>query len=110
MCGLLRLQGRFIPVRHAGQALVLGLVWGWLPCGLVYSVLVMSITTGNAIDGAILMLSFGVGTLPNLLAMGVFADAMRRFAQERVTRAIAGLLVIGFGVYTLFTVLRFISQ
>ena len=97
---------RFIPARHGRQAVMLGLVWGWLPCGLVYTALTMSITTGNAFDGALLMVAFGLGTLPNLLAMGLFADLMRRYAQRPLVRRLAGLLVAGFGVYTLIAVAR----
>ncbi len=97
---------RFLPVRHAGQALALGLVWGWLPCGLVYTALAMSITTGRATDGALLMLAFGLGTLPNLLAMGLAADLLRRYVQQPLVRSLAGLLVMGFGIYTLIAVAR----
>ena len=97
---------RFIPARHGRQAVMLGLVWGWLPCGLVYTALTMSITTGNAFDGALLMVAFGLGTLPNLLAMGLFADLMRRYIQHPLVRSLAGLLVMGFGIYTLIAVAR----
>lgn len=99
---------RFIPVRSVTGAFALGTVWGWLPCGLVYSVLAMSMSTGSAVQGGLLMLSFGLGTLPNLLAMGLFASAMLRFAQRPAMRRIAGLLVMGFGVYTLWNVVRFL--
>ncbi|HEB59168.1 MAG TPA: sulfite exporter TauE/SafE family protein, partial [Gammaproteobacteria bacterium] len=75
---------------------------------LVYTALTMSITTGNAFDGALLMVAFGLGTLPNLLAMGLFADLMRRYAQRPLVRRLAGLLVAGFGVYTLIAVARLI--
>ncbi|MFQ5644037.1 MAG: sulfite exporter TauE/SafE family protein [Thiogranum sp.] len=93
---------RFLPVRSAGQAFLLGLVWGWLPCGLVYSVLVWSISTGSPLHGAVLLLSFGLGTLPNLLAMGVAAGWLSARVREPRTRQLAGLLVISFGLYSLF--------
>ncbi len=60
---------QFIPARTAAHAYCLGLVWGWLPCGLVYSVLAMAAITASPISGALTMLSFGAGTLPMLLAM-----------------------------------------
>ena len=70
----------FLPVRTLPQAIALGLLWGWLPCGLVYSVLLWSVASANALDGALLMLCFGLGTLPNLLAMGVFAQRLGQLA------------------------------
>ena len=93
---------RLMPVRHAGQALVLGALWGWLPCGLVYSVLIWSISAGNALDGAALMLAFGIGTLPNLLAMGVAANRLAAFTRNPWVKRGAGSLVLAFGLYTLW--------
>ena len=100
--GLEPLGRRFLPVKSPGQAFLLGLVWGWLPCGLVYSVLVWSISTGSPLHGAALLFSFGLGTLPNLLAMGVAAGWLSARVRERRTRQLAGLLVIFFGLYFLF--------
>ena len=93
---------RLMPVRHPAQALLLGMLWGWLPCGLVYSVLVWSIAAGSAWQGGVLMFSFGLGTLPNLLLMGMFAAALQRFVGFPAVRYAAGLLVIGFGLATLY--------
>lgn len=61
---------RFMPVNSPVKALPLGFIWGWLPCGLVYSVLIWSLSAGSATKGALLMLAFGLGTLPSLLIMG----------------------------------------
>jgi len=97
---------RFLPLRNTGQAFVLGLVWGWLPCGLVYSVLVWSISTADPLYGAALMASFGLGTLPNLLAMGVLADRLSARARDPRMRRLAGLLVIGFGLFALYRLIR----
>jgi sulfite exporter TauE/SafE len=92
---------RFLPVRSPAHALALGLVWGWLPCGLVYSVLVWSVSTGSPLHGAALMLSFGLGTLPNLLSMGAAAAALAARVRDPRTRRVAGLLVVLFGLYAL---------
>lgn len=92
---------RFLPVRHAGQALPLGLVWGWLPCGLVYSALATALASGSPARGALSMLAFGLGTLPNLLLAGVLLSRFRRFVQAPAARAIAGALVLAYGVYGL---------
>jgi len=93
---------RFIPVRTPFQALILGTLWGWLPCGMVYSILFWSISTGSAIEGGLLMLSFGVGTLPMLLAMGFFAAGLKSFIKKNWVRYLAGGIIILFGVFSLF--------
>lgn len=90
-----------LPVRTPARALALGLLWGWLPCGLVYSVLVWSIATGSPLQGGLLMLSFGLGTLPALLAMGAAAARLSRWIQDQRTRSLAGALVALFGIYYL---------
>ncbi|MBN4080360.1 sulfite exporter TauE/SafE family protein [Beggiatoa alba] len=95
---------RFIPVKTPRQAFNAGLLWGWLPCGLVYSVLIWSLTSGSAIQGGLLMLSFGLGTLPNLIAIGLFASVVKRFMQSSTVSAFAGLAVMGFGVYQIVLV------
>jgi hypothetical protein len=96
---------RLMPVRHPAQALALGLLWGWLPCGLVYSTLVWSVSAGGAWQGAALMLAFGLGTLPNLLLMGVAAGAIARLARDARVRQVAGGTVVLFGLWTLWTAL-----
>ncbi len=89
---------RFIPVRGVRQAFILGLIWGWLPCGLVYSVLVLAIASGGAMQGGLLLFSFGLGTLPNLLAAGLFAATLRRWFQHEWVRWLAGGVVVVFGL------------
>ena len=92
---------RFLPVNHPAKALALGLVWGWLPCGLVYSALAWSLATGDAARGALLMLAFGLGTLPMLSAMGAAARWLGNVARLVWVRRGAGILILLFGVYTL---------
>lgn len=92
---------RFIPVRSPLNALALGLVWGWLPCGLVYSTLIWSISSGSPVQGALLMLAFGIGTLPNLLAMGLVAGKLSAWLRLLWVRRSAGLIVLCFGLYML---------
>jgi sulfite exporter TauE/SafE len=92
---------RFMPVRSPVQALGLGFFWGWLPCGLVYSTLALAATSGDAVKSATLMLAFGVGTLPMLLAMGGFAEKLQRFTRHKWTRYVAGILLIAFGAMIL---------
>lgn len=61
---------RLLPVRSSQHAFAVELLWGWLPCGLVYTALAWSLAAGSAASGALLMLAFGIGTLPMLLALG----------------------------------------
>ncbi|MBK7542876.1 MAG: sulfite exporter TauE/SafE family protein [Candidatus Competibacteraceae bacterium] len=90
---------RLLPVRTPIQALGIGLVWGWLPCGLVYSALVWALGAGGAGKGALLMLCFGLGTLPALLAMGAAAAGLAAFVRRPWVRQAAGILVVLFGLY-----------
>jgi sulfite exporter TauE/SafE len=100
------LTRRFLPARHVGQAFPLGLLWGWLPCGLVYSALTSALTAGSAGRGALLMLAFGLGTLPNLLLAGIVLARLNEFVRRPWVRNASGLLVLGFGFYGLFGLLR----
>ena len=93
---------RLLPVQTVGQALVLGLLWGWIPCGLVYSALILTISAGGVLQGLGIMLAFGLGTLPNLLAMGFAVGAVAHMTKKPWVRWLAGGLVIGFGVVTLW--------
>jgi len=95
---------RLLPVNTVPRALGLGALWGWLPCGLVYSVLITALASGSAARGALTMAAFGLGTLPNLLAIGLFWESLRGWVQSPPVRRTAGLLVIGFGVYGLYKV------
>ena len=92
---------KLIPVTTTPRAIIAGMAWGWLPCGLVYSILVSALAAGSAASGAALMLAFGLGTLPNLLGMGLFARQIQPFMQHVWVRRVAGLLVTGFGVWGL---------
>jgi sulfite exporter TauE/SafE len=93
--------GRLFPVDCFAKALLAGGLWGWLPCGLVYSVLVSALATMSAAKGAALMFAFGLGTLPNLLAMGWAAERLRALFRRPGVRLLAGLAVAGFGVWGL---------
>ena len=96
------LTRRFLPATSVSRALPLGMLWGFLPCGMVYSVLTTALLTGSALRGAGLMLAFGLGTLPNLLLAGFLLRRFRDIVQGRAVRLVSGLLVLGFGVWGLF--------
>jgi sulfite exporter TauE/SafE len=93
---------RLLPIRTVGQALGVGLVWAWIPCGLVYSVLIWSASAGGAGEGALLMTAFGLGTLPNLMGIGMLAGAAARLADQIWIRRTSGGLVLAFGLYALW--------
>ncbi|WP_374326752.1 sulfite exporter TauE/SafE family protein [Azonexus sp.] len=95
------LTRRFLPATRVSQAFPLGMLWGWLPCGLVYSALASALSAGSAQRGALLMLAFGAGTLPNLLLAGILLARLNEFVRRPVVRWTSGLLVLGFGVYGL---------
>lgn len=103
------LTKRFLPVRTVAQAFPLGLLWGWLPCGLVYSALASSLTAGSPGRGALMMLAFGLGTLPNLLLAGILFARLNEFVRRPAVRMFSGLLVLGFGLYGLFGLMRLLG-
>lgn len=92
---------RFMPVDSPAKALPLGFIWGWLPCGLVYSMLIWALSAGSITKGILLMFAFGLGTLPNLLLMGVAAAKLAQFTRDPKVRRTAGLLVALLGLLLL---------
>jgi sulfite exporter TauE/SafE len=92
---------RFLPVRTPLHAFLIGLLWGWIPCGLVYTMLIWAVASGGAPRGALIMLVFGIGTLPNLLAMGLFAGALAPYLRRPAVRWAAGAVLVLLGVVTL---------
>jgi sulfite exporter TauE/SafE len=93
---------RLLPVNHPLKALAFGLVWGWLPCGMVYAALAWALAAGSATQGALLMLAFGLGTLPMLLAIGGAAEWLKNIVRSPWVRRGAGLTVLLFGLFTIF--------
>ena len=89
---------RFVPADTPARALGIGAVWGWLPCGLVYSVLAIALLSGDALRGAAVMLAFGLGTAPNLLVAGVAAGRLRVALSRPRTRVLAGVAVAALGI------------
>ncbi|AHD15598.1 MULTISPECIES: sulfite exporter TauE/SafE family protein [Pseudomonas] len=92
---------RLLPVSSVPRALLLGALWGWLPCGLVYSTLLWAASQGNAGYSAALMLAFGVGTWPVLLATGLAAERVNILLKRRSVRVAGGVLVMLFGIWTM---------
>ena len=95
------IANRLLPVSSLPRALLLGALWGWLPCGLVYSTLLWAASQGNALDSGLLMLAFGLGTWPVLLATGLAAERVTALLRKRSVRMAGGVLVVLFGIWTL---------
>jgi sulfite exporter TauE/SafE len=91
-----------MPVDTVPKALALGGIWGWLPCGLVYSALAYAMAQGDAFGGGMVMLAFGLGTLPAVLATGFVAQQLGRLLQQRQIRWSFALAVILFGLWTIW--------
>lgn len=100
------LTRRFLPARSVTQAFPLGVLWGWLPCGLVYGALASALTAGSAGRGAAMMLAFGLGTLPNLLLAGMVLARLNEFVRRPIVRTVSGVMVLGFGVYGFVGLMR----
>jgi hypothetical protein len=88
----------FLPVDSMPRALGLGALWGWLPCGMVYAVLLTALATADPLHGALVMLAFGIGTLPNLLAIALLFERMSTWRRARPVRVVGGTLIAVFGV------------
>ena len=96
------LSRRLLPVKSTSQAVALGALWGWLPCGLVYSALAFALAQGSAQQASMAMLAFGLGTAPAVLATGVAATQLRKLVQKPGVRLSMASLVLVFGVWTLW--------
>ncbi len=94
-----RSLSRHLPATDTtGGRIAAGAVWGWTPCGLAYSMLTLALVSGSALRGAAIMLLFGLGTLPNLLAAGWLLRRFSTHLKSPSTRLIAGLMITAFGV------------
>lgn len=99
-----RIQPRantLLPIENLPDALAVGMLWGWLPCGLVYSTLAWSATQGQPVQGALLMASFGLGTIPAVFLLGTFSRQLSGIIQASITRNLAGLMIILFGLWSI---------
>lgn len=99
------LSKTLLPVKTLPQAFVLGIVWGWLPCGLVYSALAYSATAVDALNAIGMMLAFGLGTLPAVVTSGLLAERLAAFIRLTGLRRFFAILLILFGIWTLWHLL-----
>lgn len=93
---------RLLPVSSRGGALLIGAIWGWLPCGLVYTMLLGASAQGGAVSGALYMAAFGLGTLPAVLATGLLAGRVSQWRRDPRWRPWAGLTLVALALWTLY--------
>ncbi|EWS97357.1 sulfite exporter TauE/SafE family protein [Pseudoalteromonas sp. SCSIO 43095] len=98
---LIKLNKYLMPIDSPLKALGYGALWGWLPCGLVYSALTWAMTSGTAINGALVMLAFALGTFPAMITLGVAAQKLNTLYNHPWTRIILGSVIIWYGIYLL---------
>lgn len=91
--------------RGPGRSLLIGLLWGWLPCGLVYSVLLLAALSGSAARGAGIMLAFGLGTMPVMLTSSAFAAHLGHWTRRHGARQVSGALLLVFGFWLAWSAL-----
>ncbi len=96
------LTKRFLPIKDLKSAFFTGLLWGGIPCGLVYGALSFAIISGSAAEGGMIMLAFGLGTLPSLLLMAGLSTQLTRLIQKPIVRKVSGLMIIALGVAALW--------
>lgn len=101
---------KLLPVKSYSQAFLLGMVWGWLPCGLVYAALAVAATAGDPIKGSLVMLAFGAGTLPAVMGAGLFTGMLASLARSKQLRQVAGVLIIVMAIVTLLWPLEPVHQ
>ncbi len=93
---------KLIPVKTKTQAFLFGVVWGWLPCGLVYTSLALAITSGDILRSSLTMLCFGLGTLPAVMGVGIMTNVLAELTSLRYFRQIAGLIFILIAILAAF--------
>jgi len=93
------LSKKLLPVKSPIQALSLGMIWGWLPCGLVYTAIGYAIATADPLNSGLYMLFFGLGTLPATLSIGAASAQIKSLFNNKYFRILSSLAMIGFGVY-----------
>lgn len=89
---------RFLPLNSLPRAAAFGLLWGWIPCGMVYSMLLSAMSSGSSTMGAATMLAFGLGTAPAMLAAGMTAGALSRWTRDARVRVAAGSAIVTLGL------------
>ncbi|MCK5831290.1 MAG: sulfite exporter TauE/SafE family protein [Methylococcales bacterium] len=93
---------KLIPVKTRVHAFFFGIVWGWLPCGLVYAALALAATTGDISRSSLTMLAFGLGTLPSVMGLGIMTSILTKLSRAHRFKQIIGLLLVLIAVVAAF--------
>lgn len=93
---------KLIPVKDCKHAYLFGMVWGWLPCGLVYAALALTVASGSIFQGALTMVAFGLGTLPAVMGVGIMISVLTRLAAMQRFKQIVGLIMIALALLAAF--------
>ncbi|TKB57444.1 sulfite exporter TauE/SafE family protein [Ferrimonas aestuarii] len=88
---------KVMPIDTLTKAVVAGAIWGWLPCGLVYSTLIWTASIGDGTTAVLAMLAFGIGTLPALMVVGAAANGLKRWLNHRGFRLISSVIIVTYG-------------
>ncbi|MDD2864693.1 MAG: sulfite exporter TauE/SafE family protein [Methylococcales bacterium] len=97
---------KLIPVKNCKNAYLFGMVWGWIPCGLVYAALALTVTTGNVLQSSLTMVAFGLGTLPAVLGVGAMIGILTRLAANQRFKQIVGIIMIALALLAAFPTLN----
>ncbi|MEJ2043898.1 MAG: sulfite exporter TauE/SafE family protein [Reinekea sp.] len=103
------LSKKLLPVKQLPTAYALGLAWGFIPCGLVYTALTFSLTSGNAATSALRMACFGLGTLPVMLSIGLISTSLKSWLYKRLVQYIMASLLVFSAVFIFFSALKTIG-
>lgn len=93
---------KFIPIKTRFHAVLFGMVWGWLPCGLVYAALTLSASTGDALISGLTMFSFGLGTLPAVIGVGIMTNTLSKLSRVQRFKQSVGILLILLALFAAF--------
>jgi hypothetical protein len=88
------LTGRLDPANRTRDLFAMGLLWGWLPCGIVYSMLAVAALSGGALPGAATMLAFGIGTLPSMLGLSLLGTGLGFLRTSTARRGLGAVLML----------------
>nr|WP_155993925.1 sulfite exporter TauE/SafE family protein [Candidatus Photodesmus katoptron] len=103
---IIPLGKKILPLRTPIHAFPFGFIWGWLPCGLVYSTLTWSALSGGIVNGALVMFCFGSGTLPAMLLIPCGSNYIKRLQQSKFFQQLGAVIILFYGIYTGYQSIR----
>lgn len=92
-----------LPAKSPIAVFSFGLIWGWLPCGMVYSVLLLAVSSANALDSMLYMLAFGLGTLPGMFSASAGSSYINGLTKKAMFKYISAVLLIGIALIPFYS-------